>query len=262
MPVATSWRGWPVAAIRDEFNAYYRNSEFLDSSIFQRRIDSITRRSNLNKGICWGACIKWCRRLFDHPDEKPIDRMGHLVADLHGAAAVQFLHDETYRYQYALETGEHTEFLDSLCRVSRLKFDLAYDVQHPSEPGGRSQLDALIDSSGKGIYCLLFGGFYQSPGGNASPCAVGHCMGLVIRESQRTSCLDTNFGEFVLDPDRLSHFLNDYLKVQTVLGHHYNHLWVYHVQQLPKGLPFQDSVQAGPPIHIPSPPPPPPPSPI
>ncbi len=79
-----------------------------------------------------GATLKWCRTYVDQPKFSKLERMKRLTDNMESIAAGQFLHQETAEYLPAYLDFNHQygEYLDSLCRVSRLKFSFAFDEEY------------------------------------------------------------------------------------------------------------------------------------
>ena len=220
MPTASRYNTWNV--VFTNLYQYRSSQEFQDYSLSKKNKDTIS------PGICVGASYKWCDRYLGHPDEVPLERLNYLENDPMALAATQFLHEETFDYMKGPLGDAHRfgEYLESLARVSRLKFDFAFGVHFPESMGSLTQFMSMLKSNS--IYCFrMYGHQTIFPFVDA-----GHMTALAIKNDSSANFFDPSCGEFEIDQNRLQQFFREYWPLRNAAGDTFYMLAAYEVSRM------------------------------
>ena len=212
MPQKSKWKTWDL--IKIDQDSYLDSPGFLDSSLYKRE-------PALRDGMCLGASIQWCRRLLTRPGESPLERMNQLETNLEDVASTQFLHMETIDYipERLWWPQHYGEYLEAMCRVSRLKFNYAFDITQPCSSNGITKLIGSVKSN-----CI----YKLKP---TLPDGLAHALTLVTSDIGPIKLFDVLFGEFEFDQSRLEQFLHDYWKSWTDDDFFFDQLLGYEVSR-------------------------------
>lgn len=231
----------------DEINSYSNGAEPTKLSIWKRRIppqlDSPSDsgpvalpepRSDLSEGLCHGATISWCRLVVEYPTDTSLKRIERLCADLERVVSQQFQHLETTAYRPLYMKGEkfesYGEYLDAMCRVSRLKFRRAIYIEDPMLPGKQAVLrDAFKPGE---LYYFHLRLSYSDAGQRASAC---HAVALTMMDdgSARFFEYSIGSGELTIPGGAVGTFFREYWQEWMELGCNFSLLVGFSVDQLP-----------------------------
>ncbi len=237
MPYQAIWSVWPIVVIVDEARTYLHGSDVTDLN----GLSIATRYPGLSKGICFGLCVRWIRRLFDRPNESPIARMSYLVKKnrFGSVAATQFIRHKIEeglrREENSFAYSTEVEY-SAAAKVSRLKFKQLFGTSQPENAGSIAQLSAKF-RSGR-IYYLGFCGhvtplppsvFFQSLG-PAAP--FGHGIVVAYDDAGPSKILDITLGELEIVQHQLGQFFDDYWRDWTKRGFTTEGVYLYEVTQV------------------------------
>ena len=154
--------------------------------------------------------------------------------------ASQFLHDQTWGAtpdKFSTPNG-YSDYLASLCRVSRLKFDLAFDIEEPESPASSAKLMSMIEDN-RLYYLILMGLSLEAFENTSTLSQIGHAVTLATSSSGPSKFFDVNRGEFEIDVNRLATFFFDYWEAEREGGALYNKVLWYEVTNVAEGWPYR-----------------------
>ncbi len=145
-------------------------------------------------------------------------------------AATQYLHEETLDYMNGPLGGVHRlgEYLESLTRVSRLKFDFSFGLHFPELMGSQMLLMNMLESNS--MYCFwIYGHQIAPPFFDAS-----HMTVIAIKNDSSANFFDPACGEFEINQHRLAQFFFDYWPLRNAVGFTCYMLAAYKVSKMPE----------------------------
>ena len=205
MPYETQWMTWPTVWLRDDMRDFLGSENFHTLSIMRRQ-------PGLSGGLCFGAAVRWYRRIFDRPQETPLDRITHLATHLESAAAAQFLHKEVLQAMHAATNrlvpwDQYCEYLNSICSVSRLNFIYIGAISGPECSSSIMRIMAELKCDH--FYYFKLTCIYDPP---RNPPRFNHGVALMLSHTGPSKFFDTNLGEFAIGKNQFTQFLFDYLQ--------------------------------------------------
>ncbi len=164
--------------------------------------------SDLGDGVCFGAALRWCRLYLDDPEAEPLERMTRLESDMPSILAKQFLsleiHCQLPAYP-ALDDAQrgdlYSEYINSLNRVSRLKFTFEFKLYNPLESSGIVCIRDFVDENK--VY-LLISQLERNLGDHVI--LHGHCIAMAKNSDESISLFDYNIGEVDIKKGRVEQF--------------------------------------------------------
>lgn len=236
MPYKGTWRTWPVVWMDEDRVAYAASEEFHALSI-------TIRNHHLHKGLCFGRSIQWLRRLFDHPHECPLDRVGDVVKHSGRAAATQFIYDDILMGPRTGDTVRYEQAAEASTRVSRLRFQHSFSTRHLASPACLIRLEASLQSGHRYLASFygvesqgrlldaLFSVFGSCLGLFFRPIGTGHTIVLDVGANRSCKFFDPNFGEFEIAEWQFGRFFQDFMQRYKTAGNNYRSVHVYRVMR-------------------------------
>jgi len=216
MPQTIKWKTWKRVEVDDK--QYRKSTKFAERSLPKRNLMLI------DAGWCFGYTISWCIAIRKNPNETAIQRIKRLKSGIDDVFSRQFLQCDTVPYipEAMWDGAGFGEYLDSMCRVSGLKFDCKGAVPRPNEFSGTMRL--LFRLSYGGLFYLQFAPSHDED---------WHCAAVSVPGDGTAKFFDKNIGEVDFEHFRLGQFLMDYFAYLTANRYKFQNVTVYSIRTAP-----------------------------